>query len=91
MSGVITANDFDVVKIKHDTATGMSYHPMKINIEDTEVEGLAAKLTAAAARLQKAEKIVLLLLLAMAAASGDLAFYPFKKNVHVTGNHRLLD
>ena len=38
---------------------------------------MAAKLTAAAARLQKAEKIVLLLL-AMAAASGDLAFYPFK-------------
>ena len=52
---------------------------------------MAAKLTAAAARLQKAEKIVLLLLLAMAAASGDLAFYPFKKNVHITGNHRLLD
>ena len=56
-----------------------------------KVGRVAAKLTAAAARLQKAEKIVLLLLLAMAAASGDLAFYPFKKNVHVTGNHRLLD
>ena len=52
---------------------------------------MAAKLTAAAARLQKAEKIVLLLLLAMAAASGDLAFYPLK-NVHIAGNnHRLLD
>ena len=51
---------------------------------------MAAKLTAAAARLQKAEKIVLLLL-AMAAASGDLAFYPLK-NVHIAGNnHRLLD
>lgn len=35
----------------------------------------AAKLTAAAARLQKAEKIVLL---AMAAAAGDLAFQPLK-------------
>ena len=38
--GTISINDFDVIKIKYDGAVGMTYHPLKNNIEDIEIEDL---------------------------------------------------